>query len=321
MNMLFSTFCDSSTIKPFPAFTTSTHWSPFNRSFLAAFRASAMGVKWSKTPSANNSGQRSFGEVRQGDHRKHNVYSCSTEERVLEEEAPQVLETSPSLKVFPGHAYPLGVSELESGINFAIFSQHATSVILCLLLPERGEHELFDGGMIELTLDPQANKTGDIWHICVEDLSRCNVLYGYRMEGPRGWHQGHRFDSSVILIDPYATLVEGRRTFGDINNKMSKYFGTYDFNSFPFDWGDNYKLPNIPEKDLVIYEMNVRAFTADESSGLDPSIRGSYLGVIEKIPHLLELGINAVELLPVFEFDELEFQRRPNPRDHLVISL
>ncbi|XP_022857713.1 isoamylase 3, chloroplastic-like [Olea europaea var. sylvestris] len=64
--------------------------------------------------------------------------------------------------------------------------------------------------------------------------------------------------------------------------------------------------------------MNVRAFTADESSGLDSKIRGSYLGVIEKIPHLLELGINAVELLPVFEFDELELQRRPNPRDHMI---
>ncbi|KAK7282836.1 hypothetical protein RIF29_11920 [Crotalaria pallida] len=71
-------------------------------------------------------------------------------------------------------------------------------------------------------------------------------------------------------------------------------------------------------KDLVIYEMNVRAFTSDESSGLDSNVRGSYLGVIEKIPHLLELGINAVELLPVFEFDELELQRRPNPRDHMI---
>ncbi|KAG4922044.1 hypothetical protein JHK84_050889 [Glycine max] len=72
------------------------------------------------------------------------------------------------------------------------------------------------------------------------------------------------------------------------------------------------------QKDLVIYEMNAWAFTSDESSGLDSNIRGSYLGMIEKIPHLLELGINAVELLPVFEFDELEFQRRPNPRDHMV---
>ncbi|KAH9690574.1 isoamylase 3 [Citrus sinensis] len=165
-----------------------------------------------------------------------------------------------------------------------------------------------DGGMIELPLDPCVNKTGDIWHICIEDLPRSEVLYGYRVDGPRDWHQGHRFDSSIVLIDPYAKLVEGRRHFGDASAKLSKFLGTYDFESLPFDWGDNYKLPNIPEKDLVIYEMNVRAFTGDESSGLDPEIRGSYL----------ELGINAVELLPVFEFDEMEFQRRRNPRDHMV---
>ncbi|KAL5141408.1 Isoamylase 3, chloroplastic [Glycine soja] len=99
--------------------------------------------------------------------------------------------------------------------------------------------------------------------------------------------------------------------------KLSKFLGTYDFDSLPFDWGENYKLPNISEKDLVIYEMNVWAFTSDESSGLDSNIRGSYLSMIEKIPHLLKLGINAVELLPVFEFDELEFQKLPNPIDHM----
>ncbi|CAI9753532.1 unnamed protein product [Fraxinus pennsylvanica] len=152
----------------------------------------------------------------------------------------------------------------------------------------------------------------------IKDLPRRNVLYGYRIDGPKYWHQGHRFDNSMILLDPYAKLIEGRRIFGDARNKISQFLGTYDFDSLPFDWGENYVLPNIPEKDLVIYEMNVRAFTADESSGLDSKIRGSYLGVIEKIPHLLELGINAVELLPVFEFDELEFQRRPNPRDHMI---
>ncbi|XP_011098801.1 isoamylase 3, chloroplastic isoform X2 [Sesamum indicum] len=233
-----------------------------------------------------------------------------------EEEAFQMIR-SPMLKVFPGQAHPLGVSEVESGTNFAIFSENATAVTLCLVM-QRGVNNKPDQGMIEISLDPQVNKTGDIWHICVEDLPRNNVLYGYRVDGSRDWHHGHRFDTRNILLDPYAKLVEGRRIFADANNKMSKFFATYDFDCLPFDWGENYKLPNIPEKDLVIYEMNVRAFTADESSGLDPEIRGSYLGVIEKIPHLLELGINAVELLPVFEFDEMEFQRRPNPRDHMI---
>lgn len=260
------------------------------------------------------------GHASGGSNRRNcSVYARQAREQsvtVEEEEVSQMLETMPSLKVFPGQAHPLGVSEAEDGINFAIFSQNATSVTLCLS-PERGTHNTHQD-MIELTLDPLVNKTGDIWHLCVEDLPRRNVLYGYRIDGPQYWHQGHRFDSSLILLDPYAKLIEGRRIFGDARNKISQFLGTYDFDSLPFDWGENYMLPNIPEKDLVLYEMNVRAFTADESSGLDSKIRGSYLGVIEKIPHLLELGINAVELLPVFEFDELEFQRRPNPRDHMI---
>ncbi|KAL5078397.1 hypothetical protein RYX36_017381 [Vicia faba] len=156
-----------------------------------------------------------------------------------------------------------------------------------------------------------------VWCIFT-DLPGSNVLYGYRIDGSQDWGKGHRFDRSIVLVDPYAKLVEGRRYFGDISKKLSKFLGTYEFDSLPFDWGENYKLPNIAEKDLVIYEMNVRAFTMDESSGLDNNIRGSYLGVIEKIPHLLELGINAVELLPIFEFDELELQRRPNPKDHMI---
>ncbi|GFP98915.1 isoamylase 3 chloroplastic [Phtheirospermum japonicum] len=235
---------------------------------------------------------------------------------VTEEEASQKLEET-MLKVFPGQAYPLGVSEVESGTNFAIFSQNATAVTLCLVLQEREIQNVLDQGMVELSLDPQVNKTGDIWHICVEDLTRSNVLYGYRVNGPQDWHQGHRFDYGNILLDPYAKLIEGRRVFGDTSNKMSKFFGTYDFDCSSFDWGHSYKIPNINEKDLVIYEMNVRAFTADESSELDPNIRGSYLGVVDKIPHLVELGVNAVELLPVFEFDEMELQRHPNPRDHM----
>ncbi|KAL5145311.1 Isoamylase 3, chloroplastic [Glycine soja] len=252
-------------------------------------------------------------------HRATTAYGGRAQEGVLEEESSKVIESRPSWKAFPGQSFPLGVSEVDSGINFAIFSQNATAVTLCLVLPERGSIDALDGGMIEMVLDPDLNKTGDIWHICIEDLPRSNVLYGYRIDGPRDWGKGHRFDSSIVLVDPYAKLVEGRRYFGDISMKLSKFLGTYDFDSLPFDWGENYKLPNISEKDLVIYEMNVRAFTSDESSGLDSNIRGSYLGMIEKIPHLLELGINAVELLPVFEFDELEFQRRPNPRDHMVI--
>ncbi|KAH6837974.1 isoamylase 3 [Perilla frutescens var. hirtella] len=257
-----------------------------------------------------------FGQVR---HMSSSVQAARAGEQsvVVEEQELQKSE-GPSLKVSPGQSHPLGVSQVESGINFAIFSQNATAVTLCLILQERRKHSKLEEGMIELSLDSQVNKTGDIWHICVEGLPHSNVLYGYRVDGPRDWREGHRFDYNNILLDPYAKLIEGRRVFGDASNKMSKFLGTYDFDSLPFDWGENYKLPNIHEKDLVLYEMNVRAFTADESSGLDSHVRGSYLGLIEKIPHLLELGVNAVELLPVFEFDEMELQRRPNPRDHMI---
>ncbi|KAI3992956.1 hypothetical protein MKX01_009699 [Papaver californicum] len=252
-------------------------------------------------------------------HKVASVYDRRFQQTVTQEEAPQMSDLNPSFKVSSGEAYPLGASEVEKGINFSLFSEHASSVTLCLSVLEGSKLGDLDTGLVEISLDPHVNKTGDVWHICVEiDLPQSGVLYGYRVDGPREWQQGHRFDSSIVLVDPYAKLVEGRRMYGDVSHKQSKFLGTYDFRSLPFDWGNNYKLPNIPEKDLVIYEMNVRAFTADESSGLEPNICGSYLGLIEKIPHLLDLGVNAVELLPVFEFDEFELQRRSNPRDHMI---
>ena len=98
----------------------------------------------------------------------------------------------------------------------------------------------------------------------------------------------------------------------------SRFLGTFDFETPSFDWGKDYERPNIPEQDLVIMELAVRSFTAHQSSGLDEPLRGTFLGVASKVDHLKELGINAVELLPVFEYDELEFQRHKNPRDHMT---
>ncbi|XP_072978813.1 isoamylase 3, chloroplastic isoform X1 [Typha angustifolia] len=281
---------------------------------------SEMGVRPSKEKKTSG-WQRVFRKVRRSDPVKFHtvgVYGQHVGESMVEEKVEPVLETRLSLKYFPGKAFPLGVSEVEGGINFAIFSQHASSVTLCLSSSNRDDNEESNPGIVEVALDPKKNKTGDIWHVCLEGLPRSGVLYGYRVGGPQGWEQGHRFDSSIILLDPYAKLVSGRKVFGDVNEKSTNFLGAYDFTSLPFEWGPDYRLPSIPETDLIIYEMNVRSFTADDSSRLDSGIRGSYLGVIEKIPHLLELGINAVELLPVFEFDELEFQRYPNPRDHMI---
>ncbi|KAG1342324.1 isoamylase 3, chloroplastic [Cocos nucifera] len=315
-------------IKALPGFGTSTRSDArllTSTAFLSgpsALRSSSpfrfeMGVRLSKTASR---WRRKFSKLRRRDpveHTTRNVYDQHVQESMVEEKASPVLESGVPLKFSPGKAFPLGASKVEDGINFALFSQHASSVMLCLSVPKRQNVSEY-GGMVEVALDPHKNKTGDIWHVCVEGLPGSGVLYGYRVDGPQQLEQGHRYDSSIILVDPYAKLVAGRNYFGDVTDKTSKFLGTYDFSGLPFDWGPDYKPPNIPETDLVIYEMNVRSFTADESSGLDAGIRGSYLGVIDKIPHLLELGTNAVELLPVFEFDELEFQRYLNPRNHLI---
>jgi len=85
-----------------------------------------------------------------------------------------------------------------------------------------------------------------------QDLRRKNVLYGYRIDGPQGWHHGHRYDAGTVLLDPYAKFVEGRRYFGG-ENKSTGFLGTYDFDSLPFDWGNDYKLPNIPEVEVFVF--------------------------------------------------------------------
>ncbi|GAB2271344.1 Isoamylase 3, chloroplastic [Dionaea muscipula] len=293
--------------------------SPSTPSRPSSFNFPNTGLRPREKPSDSGYQAITLGGSTRGGMKSATASAYDRYEQVLVEEAPEVMETTSSFQIFPGQAFPLGVSKVENGINFSIFSQHAVAVTLCLSLPDRMKADALDGQMMEFRLDPSVNRTGDIWHICFKDLPRSNVLYGYRVDGPQDWRKGHRFDNDVVLIDPYAKFIEGRRDFGDTRNKFSKFLGTYDFDRPSFDWGNSYARPSIPQEKLVIYEMNVRAFTIDASSELDRNIRGSYLGVIEKIPHLLELGINAVELLPVFEFDEMEFQRRPNPRDHMVL--
>eukprot|EP00850_Spirogloea_muscicola_P014357 SM000102S09215 [mRNA] locus=s102:296863:303330:+ [translate_table: standard] len=247
-------------------------------------------------------------------YRKSGTVSTTAEMQTLNAKEQKASEVP--LQVTHGTPSPLGVSltETQAVINFAIFSQHATAVKLCLYLDGR----LAGPPSEEIELDAEKNKTGNVWHVAVHGVPLRGVVYGYKIDGPQGWEAGHRYNGKQVLLDPYAKLVEGRRMFGDASNKFEPSLGTYDLESEEFDWGENYSKPEIPEKDLFIYEMAVRAFTADESSGLKPEIRGSFLAVIDKIPHLLELGINAVELLPIFEYDEFEFQRRPNPRDHLI---
>ncbi|MBW1896409.1 MAG: glycogen debranching enzyme, partial [Deltaproteobacteria bacterium] len=204
----------------------------------------------------------------------------------------------------------MGATPTQEGVNFSLFSRHATSVSLVFFEKEKGDP------VGELPLDSQINKTGDIWHVLVvgADLS---FRYGYRVDGPfdpQG--DGHWFNKENVLIDPYAWAVEGGEVWG---RPPESPFQAGENESFQrrcliaadsFDWEGDRPL-NVPLKDSLIYELHVRGYTIDESSGV--TNRGTYRGLIEKIPYIKALGVTAVELMPVFEFNELE-KKRVNPK-------
>lgn len=195
-----------------------------------------------------------------------------------------------------GFPLPFGVSPSEEGFNFSLFSAHATQVSLCLF-------NLEESAPIEIPLDPVRNKTGDVWHIHVSKLP-AHYQYGYRLEGPYDPLKGLCYDSRRILLDPYAKLVASPNTWGKIPDPaLQTHLKGVVYPHEPFDWGND-KHPDIDLKDLIIYEMHVRGFTQDSSSKVKHP--GTFLGMIEKIPYLKSLGINAVELMPIHEFPETE---------------
>ena len=198
---------------------------------------------------------------------------------------------------------PFGASRTRNGFNFALFSRHATAVeLLFFESGKTGVHQ-------EIRLDPLVNRTGDVWHIHIEDLDP-DLRYGFRVKGPQDPDgEGHRFNSDKILLDPYAKALSGGadwggeyiRSGGESRECLFSRRGCLVDDDF--DWQGDRPL-NIPLEDSLIYEMHVRGFTRHPSSGVDHP--GTYMGVIEKIPYLQELGVTAVELLPVTEFNENE---------------
>uniref|UniRef100_A0A7S3UH22 isoamylase n=1 Tax=Picocystis salinarum TaxID=88271 RepID=A0A7S3UH22_9CHLO len=250
-------------------------------------------------------------------------FEAYTARRTVEWRAKSSLRTGSEtntnpVRVLEGTPVPLGPSLAKGtgtpGINFALVAPNASQVKLCIFEENKEGSDEYE-----------MNQTDGVWHLCMEGLALSGVQYGYRVSGEGGWDTGLRWDKDKILFDPYAPLLSGRAKFGVrddveefVEGRGSRFLGTYDFTAPAFDWGENYKRPNRAWKDLVIYETNVRGFTASPTSGIPEDRRGTYLGVVDKIPHLVEMGITAVELLPVFEYDEMEFKRRPNPRDHMV---
>jgi len=222
-----------------------------------------------------------------------------------------------SIRTSVGRPYPLGATVfMEDGINFAIFSRNATAVFL-ELYHEAGDRSPF----ASFPLDPERNRTGDVWHLMVHGITS-GQLYGYRVDGPyRPEEEGHRFNVNKLLADPHARGLAG--TFDMNHDALYGYdraspdrdlsFSTLDSAPYTvksvalrvggYDWGDD-RPPRRPMSDTVIYEAHVKGFSIHPSASV--SHPGTYRGLVEKIPHLLELGITAVELLPIHEFNEGE---------------
>ncbi len=229
------------------------------------------------------------------------------------------------LQFHPGKALPFGATIMPRGVQFSIFSRHATAVWLQLYANEEdGEPEC------EISLDPAYNKTGDCWHITVEGL-QAGQLYMYRMDGPHIPREGMRFNKHKVLLDPYAKELTGtfrwnlRDALGYIPDHPDgdlSFSEASDAAVMPkcvvvddeFDWGGDQPL-NYSLRNIIIYETHVKGLTchssAAEKFGISHS--GSFRGVIEMIPYLSELGVTSLELLPVQEFGEYEYQNRSNP--------
>ncbi|MCP5491165.1 MAG: glycogen-debranching protein [Chlamydiales bacterium] len=188
----------------------------------------------------------------------------------------------------PGSKLPLGSSLTEKGINFSVYSHHATNIKL----------RLFEIGQKAPFAEFPMERSADYWHLCVANLPS-TFEYTYQVEGPYDPSKGFLFCKEMDLVDPYARAVNASDTWGNHHTPMRALYET----KTPFDW-EHTSRPMIPAEDLIIYEMHVRSFTMHPSSGSKNP--GTFLGMIEKIPYLKKLGINAVELMPIHEFNETE---------------
>jgi len=210
-----------------------------------------------------------------------------------------------------GQPLPLGATSVRGGINFSVFSKHATELSLVLFAPEQME------SLAEFPLDTRYNKTGDIWHVYVRGIDP-GIEYGYRV-GKLGNTNPlvHRFDSSKILLDPYAHSLSGGEVWGkERANRRAPWLRRSRVVDHQFNWQFNQPI-NRHLADSIIYELHVRGFTRHPSS--ETRHPGTFLGLTEKIPYLQELGITAVELMPVTDFLETDcLSRNPLTGEHLI---
>ena len=209
-----------------------------------------------------------------------------------------------------GHVLPFGATVVGSGVNFSVYSSAAESCTLVLFR----KHE--PAPFIEIPF-PRAFRIGGVYSMIVFDLDYEDLEYGYRFSGPWDPGRGLRFDATKIVSDPYARVIGGRDVWREEPDWNDVYQHRARLAFDDFDWEGDHPL-ETPIQDLVIYEMHVRGFTAHDSSKV--SAPGTFAGLREKIPYLKELGINCVELLPIYEFDEWDNNRRHPETGELLLN-
>jgi glycogen operon protein len=237
-----------------------------------------------------------------------------------------ISETSEHSDVRTGSPLPLGTQEKGGGVNFAIFSRWASRVQLELF-----DHPEDAAPARIIDLASRRNRTGDVWHVWVQGIGP-GQLYAYRVDGPYKPAEGHRFNFNRLLLDPFAVAISrlppwdfaSARGYDPLAPKKDLVLSKLDnansmpkcvFVNEPFEWGGDQPLRRCWSK-TVIYETHVRGFTIHPKSGVDHP--GTYRGLMEKIPYLKALGVTAVELMPVQEFNETSVTRcNPQTRQPL----
>lgn len=202
-------------------------------------------------------------------------------------------------KIRPGFFLQQGAMIVSGGVNFSVYSSKAKGCELVLYK----NHDLEPYAVISF---PESYRIGNVFAMIVFDLNVEEIEYGFRIDGEYNFAAGDVFDKSKTLLDPYAKLVSGRDVWGEEPDWQKQFQYRSKIILDDFDWEGDVPL-KTPHGDLIIYEAHVRGFTRHESAGV--KYPGTYAGLREKIPYLKELGINAVELLPIFEFDEFEGAR------------
>ena len=197
----------------------------------------------------------------------------------------------------PGFYEINGATAIPGGVNFTVYSRGATSIEL--LLFGRQEQEPF--ARIPF---PAHYRIGDVYSMIVFKLNIEEFEYAYRVDGTYEPEKGLIFNKNRSLLDPYARAVTGQSKWGETSSWGQHYRARVVKDDF--DWGDMH-APLLPMEDLIIYELHVRGFTKHGSSGVQ--YPGTFAGLMEKLPYLLELGVNVVELMPIFEFDEMQDYR------------